>query len=136
MHILIVASLLASVVGLAIWSLSQPKEKLQELWSEIRTPFMNHHTDWAPSFRQWAESLEREPDLKTWLVSLPDEALQALAEKLQEFCLEMGVELEWLLQASADTDPNAKAATEDMVIDYCKICLKALQHQAQALHAE
>jgi hypothetical protein len=132
MHILIAVVALASLVGLVIWSLSQPKEKLQAVWTELSAPFASRHKDLAIPFRAWVETsslMAKEQALQSWLLGLPAEGLQALAEKVSEFCVEMDVELDWLFDAEVDVDPNAKVAAEEMVIDYCKICLKAVQNQ-------
>ncbi len=132
MHILIAVVALASIVGLAAWSLSQPKEKLQAVWTELSTPFTSRQKDLATPFRQWAENspaLAQDAALKVWLLGLPNEGLQALAEKIAEFCIEMDVDLEWLFEDTSEVDPTAKAAAEEMVIDYCKICLKAVHNQ-------
>lgn len=132
MHILIAIAALASLVGLVVWLLRQPKEKLQAVWTELSAPFGYKNKDLEAPFRAWVETstlMAREQALQTWLLGLPVEGLQALAEKVAEFCVEMDVELEWLFDTEADVDPNAKAAAEEMVIDYCKICLKAVQNQ-------
>lgn len=130
MHILIVVAVLASLVGLVVWSLNQPKDKLQAVWTEMAAPFTSKSKELATPFRAWAESsLGNESALQAWLVGLPNEGLQALAEKVAEFCVEMDVDIEWLFDAEAEVDPNAKAAAEEMVTDYCKICLKAVQQQ-------
>ncbi|SEA52662.1 hypothetical protein SAMN05660964_01777 [Thiothrix caldifontis] len=132
MHILIAVVALASLVGLVVWSMSQPKEKLQAVWTELSAPFSSKHKDLATPFHAWVETsalMAKEQALQAWLLGLPAEGLQALAEKVAEFCVEMDVELDWLFDAEADVDPNAKVAAEEMVIDYCKICLKAVQNQ-------
>ena len=132
MLILIIVVVLASLAGLTVWSLSEPREKLQAVWTELSAPFTSQPKDLATPFRAWAETsdlLAKEPVLQAWLVGLPAESLQALAEKVVEFCVEMDVNLDWLFNEEADIDPDAKVAAEEMVVDYCKICLKAVQNQ-------
>jgi hypothetical protein len=131
MHILVI--LLILPVLIAIWSLSQPKEKLQAVWSELASSFTPKNKDLATPLRDWAQTaLGNEQPLQTWLVGLPDEGLQALGENIANFCVEMDVELDWLFDPEAEIDANAKAAAEEMVVDYCKICLKAVQKQTIA----
>ncbi|QTR46596.1 hypothetical protein J9253_01150 [Thiothrix litoralis] len=130
MHILVVFLVLLALIALVVWSFSQPKETLQAVWSEISSPFNNRTKDLATPLRDWAQTdLGEEQPLQTWLVGLPDEGLQALGESIANFCMEMDVELDWLFDPDAEVDPNAKAAAEEMVVDYCKICLKAVQNQ-------
>lgn len=134
MHIFIAVVVLALLVG---WvrsepRRSEPKKKLQAVWTEFSVPFMSKHKNLTPRFRAWVETsalMAKEPALQAWLLGLPAEGLQALVKKVAEFCVEMDVELDWLFDADVDVDPNAKAAAEEMVIDYCKICLKAVQNQ-------
>lgn len=132
MHILIIAVVLASLAGLTVWSLKQPKEKLQAVWTELSAPFASKHKDLSTPFRAWSETsdlMAKEQALQVWLQGLSAEGLQALAEKVAEFCMEMDVNLNWLFDEEADVDPDAKAVAEEMIVDYCKICLKAVQNQ-------
>lgn len=130
MHILVIFLVLLALIALVVWSVSQPKEKLQAVWSELASPFTSKTKDLATPLRDWAQTaLGNEQPLQTWLVGLPDEGLQALGENIANFCMEMDVELDWLFDPEAEVDPNAKAAAEEMVVDYCKICLKAVQNQ-------
>ncbi len=135
MHILVIFLVLLLLTSMVVWAIAQPKEKLQKAWSDIAAPFTSKTRDWGTPLKVWAEaSLGNERQLQTWLLALPSEGLQALGEKIAEFCNEMNVDLTWLTDTETDTgvNPVAKQAAEEMVIDYCKICLKAVQNQQTA----
>jgi len=137
MHILVVFLVLLVLIALVVWSVSQPKDKLQAVWSELASPFISKTKDLATPLRNWAQTaLGDEKPLQTWLIGLPDEGLQALGDNIANFCMEMDVELDWLFDPEAEVDPNAKAAAEEMVVDYCKICLKAVQNQQISAQAK
>lgn len=131
MHIIVIALIFLSLGYALTWAWNQPKDKLQAMLSEITTPFVAEKLpDMATPLKQWAQaSLGQETLLQTWLLNLPDEGLQALGEKIAEFSHDMEVDLDWLLKPEVETNPIAKQAAEEMVIDYCKLCLKAVQQQ-------
>ncbi|OQX16387.1 MAG: hypothetical protein BWK73_04110 [Thiothrix lacustris] len=137
MHIFIAVVVLALLVG---WvrsepRRSEPKKKLQAVWTEFSVPFMPKHKNLTPRFRAWVETsalMAKEPALQAWLLGLHAEGLQALVKKVAEFCVEMDVKLDWLFDAKAAVEPNARIAAEDMVIDYCKIVFKAVHSQKVA----
>ncbi|MCX7097102.1 MAG: hypothetical protein NTV43_04240 [Methylococcales bacterium] len=131
MHILIFVGLIL-LTGAAVWASLQPREKLQATWEEISTPFTGKKKDWATPLKAWAKaSLNEEVQLQKWLASLSVEGLQGLGEKLAEFCTEMNVNLDWLHDPKAKITPEAKKAAEETIIDYCKMCQKAVKQQAK-----
>jgi hypothetical protein len=131
MHILIFSGLILLTCA-AVWASLQPKEKLQAAWEEIATPFTGKKKDWATPLKGWAQaSLNEEPQLQKWLVSLSAEGLQGLGEKLAEFCAEMNVNLDWLLDPKTKITPEAQKAAEETVVDYCKMCQKAVRQSAK-----
>ncbi|SJM96097.1 hypothetical protein [Crenothrix polyspora] len=133
MHMLVIFLVLLSLIFMVMWTLSQSKEKLQQAWSGLAAPFASKNQDWATPIKAWAEtSLTKDKALQAWLLALPSEGLQALGEKIAEFCVEMNVELNWLINPATEIDPAVKQAAEETVIDYCKICLKAVQNQQPA----
>lgn len=132
MHFVVIFLALILLIFMVKWSLAQPKEKLEKAWSDIVSPFSLKTKDWATPLKTWAEvSLEAELPLKTWLLALSNEGLQALGEKIADFGMEMNVDLTWLSDPAAEIEPTTKKNAEEMVIDYCKICYKAVQNQAK-----
>lgn len=133
MHILIAIVALAVIIGLAIRPVNRSKEKLQAVWPEITASRHSPRKDLVTPFKAWAETaLGQEPQLQAWLTTLPDEGLQALVKKLAEFCVEMDMELEWLFTPEPSVTPEAKVVVGQVAIDYCKICLNAVQRQPVA----
>lgn len=133
MHALVIFLVLLMLVFLVMSIMTQPKEKLQQALSNMASPFTSKTRDWATPMKAWAEaSLGHERQLQAWLLALPNEGLQALGEKIAEFCAEMNVGLAWLTDPAEPIDPAIKQAAEEMVVDYCKICLKAVRNQKPA----
>lgn len=131
MHILIFSGLILLACA-AVWASLQPKEKLQATWDEISTPFTGKKKDWATPLKTWAKAaLNDEPVLQKWLLALSTEGLQGLGEKLGEFCAEMNVNLNWLHDPQAKITPEAKKTAEETMIDYCKMCQKAVKQTAK-----
>jgi hypothetical protein len=132
MHLLVILLALLLLAVMVMWTTAQPKEKLQKAWSDITEPFTSKNKDWATPMRAWVQaSLEKEPKLQAWLLALPNEGLQALGEKIAEFCEQMNINLQWLTNPATEIELAEKQAAEEMIIDYCKICLKAVQNQKQ-----
>ena len=65
-------------------------------------------------------------DLATRLIQ---QRFTGFSGKTAEFCAEIHADMDWLLEAEADLNPYAKAASEELVMDYYKLCLKAVQQQ-------
>ena len=137
MHILMFLMVLGALGSLIIWSLAQPKAALEEnvrkVWSGIAGALTPSAFDWAAPLRIWAESsLGSEQEIQSWLLALSNDGLQALGEKLAEFCLQLNVDLQWLSDPAKAIDPLVKQSAEEMVIDYCRVCLKAVHNQKPA----
>lgn len=130
MNILIIAAVVSLLIFATLWLILQPKRKLQEAWEEVSASLAPKQEDLATPFKAWVQtSLEDEPVLQKWLLSLSEESLQALAEKVAEFCQEMNIELDWVIDPEADISEKSKKNAASIVTDYCKICLKAVNNQ-------
>jgi hypothetical protein len=129
MHVILIFSALL-LMAFLVWGIGQPKEKLQKAWTDIGLPFTAKNKDWATALLAWAEtSLAGDKPLQTWLKALPKDGLQALGEKIADFGTEMNVDLDWLLTpTNHTTDAAEMQIAEQMVIDYCKICFRAVQN--------
>jgi hypothetical protein len=137
MHILMFLMILGALGFLVMWALAQPKADLEEnvrkVLSGIAGSLTPKAVDWATPMRVWAEtSLGSEQEIQTWLLALSSDGLQALGEKIAEFCLQMNVDLHWLSDPAKPIDSLVKQAAEEMVIDYCRVCLKAVHNQKPA----
>jgi hypothetical protein len=121
MHMLVIFLVLLSLVFMVMWTLSQSKEKLQQVWSGLAAPFASKNLDWATPIKAWAEtSLAKDKVLQAWLLNLPSDGLQALGEKIAEFCVEMNVDLSWLMNPATEVDPAVKQAAEETVMIIAK----------------
>ena len=137
MHFLMLLMVLGALSFLVMWALARPKADLEEnvrrIWSGIASSLTPKTVDWASPMRVWAEtSLGSEQEIQAWLLALSNDGLQALGEKVAEFCLQMNVDLQWLSDPVQPIDPLVKQSAEEMVIDYCKVCLKAVHNQKPA----
>jgi|GEM_PF-2938848 hypothetical protein len=137
MHILLFLLVLALLIFLVLWALAQPKADLEasvrKVWTGLADSLSPKSVDWTTPMRAWAEtSLENEQEIRIWLLALPNDGLQALGEKIAEFCLQMNVDLQWLIDPAKTFDAMRKQSAEEMVVDYCKVCLKAVQNQKPA----
>ncbi len=137
MHILMFLMVFGALSFLVMWALAQPKADLEEnvrkVLSGIAGSLTPKTVDWATPMRVWAEtSLGSEQEVQAWLLALSSDGLQALGEKIAEFCLQMNVDLQWLSDPAKPIDSLVKRAAEEMVIDYCRVCLKAVHNQKPA----
>ncbi len=84
----------------------------------------------ANKFKLWAdERLTGEPEIRDWLLSLPPVALRALTMQLDGFCQELNIRLAWLVDETLDTEPAAREVVRDVVLMYCRNCLRAVELQ-------
>lgn len=129
MHFLVVLALLLALVSVVFWVfMDRPKQQLETVWNNLATTLKLNPQDRATPLKMWAqESLGTEPKLQAWLLALPDEGLQALGEKVHEFGADMDLDLQWLVDPEFEGVPEAQQAAEEMVVDYCKLCMKAVQ---------
>lgn len=81
-------------------------------------------------FQEWADANIKNHDLKEWIVNLSPEAAQALTEQVAEFCVNLGFELEWLLEGRLAQDPEIEAGAREVVVSYCSACWRATQEFA------
>ena len=86
--------------------------------------------DASLEFRDWADAdLQESPELRAWALGLPDEGFAALTQRLAAFCADMNIRLEWLTGRHMDVAPAAQQAAKAVVVDYLKLCRKALGRQ-------
>lgn len=84
-------------------------------------------------FRQWVRTeLSHEPELRTWLLELPEFGFELLTSHIAEFCDEMNMDLTWLVERHMDVAAELKEATQAAIIDYCYACKKAVAVQGEA----
>ncbi len=86
--------------------------------------------DVSLEFRDWVDTdLQENPELRKWVLGLPDEGFAALTQRLAAFCADMNIQLEWLTGRHIDVAPAARQAANTVVVDYLKLCRKALSRQ-------
>ena len=86
--------------------------------------------DLSLEFRAWVDiNLQENPELRTWVLGLSDEGFAALTQRLAAFCADMNIQLEWLTGRHIEVAPAARLAVNAVVVDYLKLCRKALSHQ-------
>jgi len=139
MNILILITIVALIFFLLFWRTKQPNsmteshyklDKFKENWDEITSSLIPKKTDLATPISAWAErSLSDEAALQQRLLSLPDENLQIFGEKIAEFCEEMDIDLDWVINPDAEVPEKTKQHAEKVVIDYCKLCLRAVEER-------
>lgn len=77
-------------------------------------------------FRNWADaSFTDNRTLQQWLAQLPDEAIQAIIDKLLEFCFDMGFELDWVLEKKTAHGVVLTARLQEIVAQYVESCYEA-----------
>lgn len=79
-------------------------------------------------FKDWAQgAFADSPRVVQWLGSLPDEAIQALAGRLEEFCHDLGFQSQWVLENDA---ARLLAPTlRPIAVQYVKACYDAYHCQ-------
>lgn len=81
-------------------------------------------------FRDWADtSFVDNRTLQQWLAQLPDEAIQALIDKLMEFCVDLGFELDWVLAKKTTHDAALVGRLHNIVAQYVESCYDAYLSQ-------
>lgn len=81
-------------------------------------------------FRAWADTgFTGNRTLQQWLAQLPDEAIQALIDKLMEFCVDLGFELDWVLAKKTAHDAALAARLHEIVAQYVESCYDAYLSQ-------
>jgi Sec-independent protein translocase protein TatA len=139
MNILILITIVALILFLLFGRTKQPNsmteshyklDKFKENWDDITSSLIPKKADLATPIRAWAKrSLADEAALQQRLLSLPDENLQIFGEKISEFCEEMDIQLDWVINPDADVPEKTKQHAENVVIDYCKLCLRAVEER-------
>jgi hypothetical protein len=81
----------------------------------------------ARKFQTWADGNIEDSDLKAWLTGLSPEAASALSAQLADFCVNLGFELDWLLEGNMNQDPEIKQESLAVVTAYCRACWNAAQ---------
>lgn len=99
----------------------------QQALNAVITP---SHKKLVPDFKNWiAVNIPKDDPLREWLLSLPEEAIEALTRQLAAFCQDLNLELEWLVNNKLDLETRQQL--EQIVISYCRSCLKAVEIQPQ-----
>lgn len=127
--LIVVLALLAVVLLLgAAW---EHPEKLKQ---RVKT-LTQKTTDSPAEFRAWAEeSLAGRPELKAWLLSLPEEGLAALTQRVAAFCADLDWRLAWLLEKHIEVVPELRQSMETAIADYLDVCRLGLaRHGEMAL---
>ncbi len=107
------------------------RERLRAIVQPVQTPPTQEET--VKRFRDWAtRDLDKEPDLQSWLVTLPEPGVALLIQHLVSFCQELNFELAWLLEDQVTIAPELRNAVRGAVIDYCRACRTAVPVQKQA----
>lgn len=127
MHIFVAVAALLFFMGVIVWAfMENPKQQIGAVWENFTATLAVSQQDYAVLLSSWAqEALNDDVPLQSWLLSLPAESLQALGEKIHEFSLDMDLDLRWLIEQEFSSAPE----TQSMIVDYCKLCMKAVQHQ-------
>lgn len=111
---------------------AQLTHTLQNRIEGLRNGFGGTEQDIAAQFREWAaDAFTTAPDIQTWLDTLSDEQIMALAEHLSEFCRDMGFELSWLLNNQMAQNPELMQGLTQIVLHY-----NQASYQAVALQGE
>jgi hypothetical protein len=77
-------------------------------------------------FRTWAATTFADtPVLQQWLAQLSDEAVEALMAKLSEFCIDLGFQLDWLLEGKTAQDATIAPRLQTIATQYIHSCYEA-----------
>jgi hypothetical protein len=96
--------------------------------TSVRNRLFGSKQERARKFQTWAEAHIEDADLKAWLTGLSPEAASALADQLADFCVNLGFELQWLLDGNMDHDQEIKQEATAVVTAYCRACWRAAQN--------
>lgn len=79
-------------------------------------------------FKDWArDAFADSPRVAQWLGSLPNEAIQALAGRLEEFCHDLGFQSQWVL--NNDAARLLTPTLRPIAVQYVKSCYDAYHCQ-------
>ena len=107
------------------------RDQLRALVQPAQVPPADAET--TKRFRDWViRDLDKEQELQSWLVTLPEPGLALLIKHLASFCQELNFDLAWLLEEQVTSAPELRQAIRGAVIDYCRACYKAVPVQKQA----
>ena len=91
-----------------------------------RLQFYKKKEDNSPQqFLSWVKKESGSVKLATWLNHLSEEALVALTHEVSAFCIELGVDLKWLLEHQLDQEPELKQSIKKIVLNYLSACRQA-----------
>lgn len=77
----------------------------------------------SQDFRQWVrDHLDDEPALQAWLLAISDRGFALLTEQLNIFCMEVNLDLRWLVYSEAEIEPRLQAGVRQTAILYCQAC--------------
>jgi|GEM_PF-1151671 len=110
-------------------------ENIPNLSSKVQSAFRREEepNPLVEPFRVWVSTeLSHEPELRTWLLELPEFGFELLTSHIAEFCDEMNMDLRWLTERHMDVASELKDALQTSIIDYCQACKKAVAVQDEA----
>lgn len=86
----------------------------------------------ASLFRQWAnQAFTSEPEIQQWLEMLSDDQITVLCEHLEEFCRDMGFELNWLLEGQVALKSELAKGLTNIVRLYSQASYQAVHIQEE-----
>jgi hypothetical protein len=105
---------------------SQKGHLLQPVFN-LRNRLIGKNHEQAKKFQAWVDAHIDDIELKAWLTGLSPQAASALSEQLADFCVNLGFELNWLLDDNLSQDPEIEQEALAVVTAYCRACWHAAQ---------
>jgi hypothetical protein len=125
--ILVVLLALLAVFALLLGYWETPEQIKQQIMGFTRKP-----ADPPVEFRAWAErSLGDNPQLQSWLLSLPEEGFKALTQRVAAFCADLGLRLSWLAERHLEVAPGLQQDMQTIVVHYLEACRQGIHHQGE-----
>jgi hypothetical protein len=85
------------------------------------------------SLRLWVKTTTNmSPQLRQWVLNLSDEAIYVLVKRLNDFCTDLGLRLEWLFSQNAQDDRSVVPVINQIVANYLDACYQAYLVQDDA----
>lgn len=86
--------------------------------------------DITPQFRTWSkQTFADQPALQNWLDALPEPAFKALADDLDRFCHNLGVDLKWLMEQPANKNSSLLQSLTKIPTHFIQACYQAVTIQ-------
>ena len=101
------------------------KPPKRSLWARITRKGV---IDLPKEFKSWGrENLADFPDLYDWLNTLSTERLAVFVSQLNDFCMDSGINLAWLVTGQLHSDPHLEAEARRVVAAYSTAYWQAIQ---------